>query len=603
MIARLHAPAVGLLLLLAAVLLVCSGSAAAATATASLSSNSVAVGDSVEMRVEVSGASQVRWSGSLSVEGLQIDGPQMSRSLQFGRAFTTSITFVFSIAPERAGTFTIPALQIQADGQQISTEPLKLTATAAGSAGSSTQGAGEPSAPRYFAQLLVPRESAYVGETLQVELRLHVDAQILWEPTYMPSIDGEGFTKVKIPNPRRERARRDGREYDVLVFRTAITPSKAGKIKIGPSEIVFDAQIPRAQKRRSRSRSLFDDFFDSDVFNDPMFAQRQRLTTTAEAVELEIKPLPTAGRPPSFSGAVGQFKFSAEGSPTQVKIGDPVTMKMLVSGRGNFDRVNAPAVADSKGWHIYPATGNFTADDELGVSGTKSFEMAVVPEEKHTSMPVLEFSYFDPEAGKYVTLTSPAAPLIVEGDAVPKPPPVSQSSVAAAPAPTPPAPDHILGLRYDVGQQRSFEPLYRNRTFVAAQAAPAAALLGFLIWRRTRKDEHSRVVAALRRHKTELWRTVRSAQSADSFYDAASRLLQVDAALATGGSESTFDAAGVCRARQVDEQTAHVVQEIFEARAARVYAGRAAVAESFEEADRTRVLAALERYEKCHAAR
>jgi hypothetical protein len=243
------------------------------------------------------------------------------------------------------------------------------------------------------------------------------------------------------------------------------------------------------------------------------------------------------------------------------------------------------------------------------VSGTKSFEMAVVPEEKHTSMPVLEFSYFDPEAGKYVTLTSPAAPLIVEGDAVPKPPPVSPSSVAAAPAPTPPppqappAPDDILGLRYDVGQQRSFEPLYRNRTFVAAQAAPAAALLGFLIWRRTRKDEHSRVVAALRRHKTELWRTVRSAQSADSFYDAASRLPQVDAALATGGSESTFDAAGVCRARQVDEQTAHVVQEIFEARAARVYAGRAAVAESFEEADRTRVLAALERYEKCHAAR
>jgi hypothetical protein len=340
-----------------------------------------------------------------------------------------------------------------------------------------------------------------------------------------------------------------------------------------------------------------------------MFAQRQPLTTTAEAIELEIKPLPTAGRPPSFSGAVGQFKFSAEGNPPQVKIGDPITMKMLVSGRGNFDRVNAPTVAEPAGWHVYPATGNFTADDELGVSGTKSFEMAVVPEEKHTTMPVVEFSYFDPEAGKYVTLTSPAAPLIVHGDAIPKPPPATPS-VAAVPAPDSPPPrslpaaDDILGLRYDAGQQRSFEPLYRNRAFLAAQAAPAAALVGFLIWRRTRKDEHGRIVAALRRHKSELWKGVRSARTADSFYDTASRLLQVDAALATGGLESSFDAAGVCRARQVEEETARVVQEIFDARAAHVYAGgSAASSEALIETDRTRVLAALERYEKCHAAR
>jgi hypothetical protein len=219
--------------------------------------------------------------------------------LQFGRAFTTSITFVFSITPERAGTFTIPALQIEADRQQIRTEPLKLTA-AAGTGGSGTQSEGESTAPRYFARLVVPRDSAYLGETLPVELRLHVDSQIRWEPTYMPSIDGEGFTKTKIPNPRRERARRDGREYDVLVFRTAIPPSKAGKIKVGPKRDHLQRPDPRAQKRRSRSRSIFDDFLDSDVFNDPMFAQRQPLTTPAEAIELEISRCPQ--RPaPSFS--------------------------------------------------------------------------------------------------------------------------------------------------------------------------------------------------------------------------------------------------------------------------------------------------------------
>ena len=54
-----------------------------------------------------------------------------------------------------------------------------------------------------------------------------------------------------------------------------------------------------------------------------------------------MKPLPVErSRPPDFSGAVGQFKFTAEGNPNRVKIGDPVTMKMKVTGSGNFDRMS-----------------------------------------------------------------------------------------------------------------------------------------------------------------------------------------------------------------------------------------------------------------------
>jgi hypothetical protein len=300
----------------------------------------------------------------------------------------------------------------------------------------------------------------------------------------MPTIDGDGFTKTKIPNPRQEHARRDGKDYDVLVFRTAITPSKAGKITIGPSAVIYQAQVPRAQRNRSRSRSLLDDFFGDDLFNDPFFAQRQRLTTKAAAVEIDVKPLPTAGRPESFSGAVGQFKMTAEGTPQTVQLGDPVAMQLTITGRGNFDRVNAPQLLDPSGWHAYPAKENWRPDDELGMSGTKSFEIAIVPETKKIEMPRFEFTYFDPVAEEYVTLNSERTPLVVEGNA-PPPPPQRAPAVVTAPnpqaPPTPaatPQPTDIVGLRYDLGKSGSFEPIYRTIGFLVAQAVPAVALLG-----------------------------------------------------------------------------------------------------------------------------
>jgi hypothetical protein len=74
--------------------------------------------------------------------------------------------------------------------------------------------------------------------------------------------------------------------------------------------------------------------------------------------------------------------MSVEGNPKRVKVGDPITLKMQISGTGNFDRVNAPTLVDPSGWHPYEPSDNFKPNDELSTSGTKVFEMAVVPEER-----------------------------------------------------------------------------------------------------------------------------------------------------------------------------------------------------------------------------
>src|SRR5262249_47185964 len=114
---------------------------------------------------------------------------------------------------------------------------------------------------------------------------------------------------------------------------------------------------------------------------------------------------------------IGNFTMATDAKPKSVQVGDPITVTTTISGRGNFDRVNAPLIEDDRGWHKYPPSSKFKQDDEVGISGTKTFEMVVSPNENKQSLPPLAFSYFDPAKGQYVTLHSEQTAITVQGGA------------------------------------------------------------------------------------------------------------------------------------------------------------------------------------------
>jgi hypothetical protein len=564
--------------------------------TATVSNPSPAAGEPVQLQLRCEGTSRAGQPPPVQVDGLDIRylGPSTQMQIVNG-AMSASVTHVYQVIAMRMGTFTIPAIELEIDGRRLRTAPVEMNVTAA------NPNAGQSGAPPMdkigFAEITLPKTTAYVGEALPTEIRLFIDARVQSQIEQIPQLQGEGFTKSKLTEPRREMARRDGREYNVITFRTAITPGKAGKIAIGPTEFSFLAQVPRAQ--RNRGRSLFDTF--DDIFNSGPFTATQRMTARAGAVELEVKPLPVQGRPADFSDAVGDFRFAAEGSPATVKMGDPVTMRLRISGRGNFDRVAAPTLADAAGWRSYPPSQNFTAEDELAISGVKTFEMAVIPETAKSAMPVYAFSYFDPTAEKYVTLTSAPAPLTVQGAPPPPPPPVAKPA-DAAPAepeqPPPPAPSaDILGLHYEIGTVRgSFEPLYARRGFLLAQLIPLALLLAMIARRFLHRSEDDRARAALVREKEALLRKLRGESAHAEFFDTAARVIQVETALATGRAAGSVDAGAACASRPLDRETAGAVSEIFNARAELRYAGGGSGNGSVSAAERERVLAAIGKF-------
>ena len=567
-------------------------------ATATISQTTIAPGDGITMTIDVTGAQPVNPVPTIEVPGLDINfsGARQSVNVINGRA-DRSVTLIYMVTGRNPGAFVIPAVEVKTDAGALRTEALQIKVEPPKPGGQ--PGGGDEAVA--FVRIEVPKKSVWLGEAVPVEVRMFVDKRIRWNIEQMPVLEGDGFTKVRFPSPRQEAMRKDGREYDVLTFRTTISPGKAGKVTLGPMEVPFVASIPRA--KRARPQSPFD-LLDNGFLDDPFgtFGQMQRRTVTAEPVELEVKPLPAAGRPADFSGAVGKFQMAVESSPKKVKVGDPVTVKMRISGTGNFDRVNAPTLVEPSGWHPYEASADFKPNDELSTSGVKTFEMSVVPEEKKTQMPQVQFSYFDSDAEKYVTLKSEPAPLAVEGGAPPPALVAAKAAPAATPEPAKAVVTDIVGLKYERGTRRdSFEPMYRSRIFWMAQGVPLLALLGFLGAKFFRKDEAASHVSALRRERAELWRKVRGESGHAEFFQKAARLVQIETALATGRPDASVDAATARASRALDEETAAGIDEIFSKRAELLYAGSSRGDGRVSESERDRALTTLERFQDSHA--
>ena len=97
-------------------------------------------------------------------------------------------------------------------------------------------------------------------------------------------------------------------------------------------------RVRKRQSRRSPFNDPFDGFFDR--------YQQVSVDLEAEAQAITVKPLPSAGRPAGFNGAVGRYTMQAKASPLEVTVGDPVTVNIQLSGQGAIESLNLPKLKD-----------------------------------------------------------------------------------------------------------------------------------------------------------------------------------------------------------------------------------------------------------------
>jgi hypothetical protein len=598
-----------LLALLAALAPALPALAEAPKIEATLEPAEISLGETAELAVTVTGQGEA--PRVPRVDGLEIESAGQSAQIQIVNGQVSRTTsFLYQVRPLRTGSFTLPALEVAGGhGGQRATLPLALQVV---SPSGSSRALAPAGAPRL--ELVGPAESLFVGQLEPVALRMLVPDGVQLAQVVPPTLTGAGFTISALADghPEESRAEIDGVPMTVLTWTAAVSAVKPGPQTLDARiEGLVVAKAP-ARPRGAR-RSLSDDDLFGGSLLDRFFGglRQQPLHLASPPLRLDVQALPEAGAPADFDGAVGEFQLSAEASPTRTTAGDPVTLRLRVEGRGNFDRVRFAGMGSGAGFKAYPPTARFEGEDATGAVGRKLFEQTIIPERvESATIPPQHFSYFDPRARAYVTLSSDAVPIAVAGAGPGSAPRTAPAGQAAAPS-TPPAPtgegsanpSGILPLRADLGAlRRDTTPLFQRPAYGVALALPLSTLVGvgLVVWRRRRllDPRRARVVAAdcvvaesLRAMDEALARG-----DAQGFHAAARRALQARLALRLDANPSAVTAADAETGLAGEPRLAASVRRLLEEADAVAYAGLPPRPASLAEA-RGLVLATLKQLE------
>lgn len=497
-----------------------ASAAGAATFTASLDRDTLTLGESAALALSFEGAQP----GSVPaprVDGLQITQAGTSQNMSIvNGALSSAVTVNFNVTPQRAGEFTIPALTADVNGQTLSSRPLKLVVTKAAAPSADAMNSGNEVA---FLKLVFPREKIYVGEAAVARLELYLrddvqnfgNFQITGSPT-----DGFSAGKlVELQNQRR-RAQAGHRAYTVIPYAVPLTAVKSGLLQLGPFTANCVVVLPAPNQGG-------DPFF-RQFFNQ---GDQKQVALATDGLQIESQPLPEQNRPATFSGAVGQFDMAVTAGPTNVAVGDPVTVRVQISGRGALDAVTLPAQAAWQNFKTYPPTAKLETTDPFGFQGAKTFEQIITPLNTDIrEIPPLAFSFFNPEDGQYHTLTQPAMPLAVTPAGTSPPPPAAAGRVADEEKPA----QDITPIREKTGALAPARtPLIAQPVFYAVQAVPVLAFFAALIWRKRADNlannprlRRRRAVAALVAGGTADLEKFAAANRPDEFFATLFRLLQ-----------------------------------------------------------------------------
>ena len=504
--------------LLAAILWTGILAAAEPAVTASLSESSTDLDHPVQLQINIANARVTR-PPDVVADGLSINFAGTSSQTQILNFQASSVTtFTYIVTPTRAGTFQIPQVEVTAGGKVYKTSPLTLKVVQEN--GNNADGSSNSEKP-FFAELIVPKDTAYVGEEIPIELRFYFSQGIQYQPYpqgQYPLIDGEGFVTKKYPEPTEKQIISNGRTYNAVVYRTGLSGVKAGKLDLNSATqtfLIVASFGPRSAPGLMDPNQNF---------------QQQIANIKTNGASILIKPIPTTGRPANFSGAVGDFTLLSTAEPSKVHTGDPVAMSVEIKGLGNFDRMEQPALSNTDGWRVYEPSEQTKSLDEIGLSGLRRYDYTLVATKPVKTLPEVEFSYFNPTTEKFVTLKSP--PTIVEtiGDQLPAvaTSPANQGGPSSQQARATQTPD-VLDIRLPSPSRASFLPLIRQREFWIAQAIPAVALLLAAILFAIKKTiVASQPLWMVNREERLLWKKVAASRNRPEVLQAAVRLLELN---------------------------------------------------------------------------
>ncbi|MCM8775683.1 MAG: BatD family protein [Candidatus Omnitrophica bacterium] len=411
--------------------------------TSSLDKRSVHINEEINLTIRILGAKGNIQAPRVPVmKGFDTFYTGRSSHISFvNNVSTSSLEFSYVLVPKVAGRFTLDRIEVFADGQVFRTDPVEIEVLA--DKGQMTRTAPQPvyqpppvlspSVPpvqqplsdfgatdsNIFVKAWVDKDTVYTGEQILLTYSLYTRYDTRYEG-FEQEPQVSGFWIEEFPMDRdivRETVKVNDKRYvKADIKKVALFPTTAAEYTIQPGSIKVSI------REEPQSSSIFDEFFNDSFFSgSSFFARRQDKLLNPPPIKITVKPLPEAGKPASFEGAVGNFRMKATIDKTLVKQNEPVTMKLVLEGEGNIETLNRPQFKETPVFKVYDAdTSSQLFKTGSVIGGTKTFEIVFIPTQSgDLVIPSLEYSFFDPASGSYKTIRSQEFKIHVEPSAKP----------------------------------------------------------------------------------------------------------------------------------------------------------------------------------------
>ena len=447
--------------------------------TLSAQRNKVSLGSYFELYFSFEGTQDIPAMELPKMEGFQDRylGPSTRMSIINGQV-TSSVTHTYNLIPLKIGTYKIGPFKFDYKGNSYISNSLNIEVAEAQAQADSQDASSGGDAPdihsRVFLIIQAAKNRVYLNEVIPLSIKLYVNKLAVQDIQY-PIVSHEGFSLGALEKPKQYEEVLGGVNYQVIEFTTSIFGLKPGEFRLGPANLECNLLIKKQARRQSASG--FDDLFGSGMFED-FFGQYQAYPLDLKSADIPITVLvlPEEGKPADFNGSVGDFEMEASLSSSEIKAGDPITLKAGIRGKGNFNTVTVPKIEAGNNLKVYEPQVKQDARQ-------KDFEQVIIPlDESIREIPALRFSFFNPDAGKYQTIVKGPFPLKVLA-----PDKSEELKVIDSQSPRLLVPDEkeeelgrdIVYIKPMAGKlKKQGEYLYKNKAFLWLQVFP---LLSFLV--------------------------------------------------------------------------------------------------------------------------
>ncbi|RPE13537.1 protein BatD [Chitinophaga lutea] len=501
--------------------------------TTHVNSNSIALDEMVQIQFMLENAENLSAFEPPAFKGFDVvQGPsQMQGSTYINGKMTTYVAFSYILRPKQVGTFTIPGATARVDGRLVRSNPTNMEVSKGG-AGSvmppqqpqqypqqqgrprlnadpailrSGEDVKEKLRKNLFVKVEVDKTTVYEGQQLTATYKLYTRLPTNSNVTKVPAFKGFSARDIELPNPPQAYEETvNGVPYKVFIIRkTLLFPLQSGQLELDPAEVDNQVHLVKMQRGKRKNPFADDPFFRDafgsspfdDAFFDDAFGNHEYEVVPykiqSPVVKVTVKPLPAEGRPASFNGAVGSFTMTAGTDKKELSTDDALSLKVTISGHGNVNLLNAPPLNVPGAFEKYdPTVSDNIEKNSNPLSGSRQFQYVLMPQEKGDyELPPVEFSYFDPQANAYKTLSSAAFPLhVIAGKQIKK----EKEDFAGK--------TELAGIRTTVSQWNKRSPFFFGKPlFWTLLLLPLLAVSG-MAWYRRREDFRSSNAAMLR-HK------------------------------------------------------------------------------------------------------